>query len=215
MQFNIIQITSVVAAVVFTYSGITARAEDKKSDKSAMDMKAMSEAMEKMGAITENHKRLEYMVGKWDYQVKMWMDPSAPPQESKGVVVNKPLFGGRYFQSDHSGKMEMPGPDGKPVKREFAGMGITGYNNSTQRFFGSWIDNMSTGMVILDGTYDAATKTFTYTGEMDCPMMPPGTKMKIRELIKVLGPDKHVFEWYETREGKETRTMEITYTRKK
>jgi hypothetical protein len=28
-------------------------------------------------------------------------------------------------------------------------------------------------------------------------------------------PDQHVMEWYENRGGKETKTMEITYTRKK
>jgi hypothetical protein len=213
------QILSVVAASALAFSAITAFA-DKDSQPAvggapAMDMKAMMAAMEAMGAINENHKLLESLVGTWDYRIKMWMDPSAPPQESSGIAVTKPLMGGRYFQSDHTGTMEMPGPDGKPVVREFVGMAITGYNNLKKKFFSSWIDNMSTAMMIVDGTYDSATKTFAYGGEMDCPLMPPGSKLKIREVIRIVGPDQHVFEWYETRNGPERRTMEITYTRKK
>jgi hypothetical protein len=30
----------------------------------------------------------------------------------------------------------------------------------------------------------------------------------------MLGPDKHVFEMYDLRDGKTSKTMEITYTRK-
>jgi len=58
------------------------------------------------------------------------------------------------------------------------------------------------------------TKTFTVYSARD-DMMAPGKKVKVREVIRVLDKDKHVFEWFETRDGKESKTMEITYTRKK
>jgi hypothetical protein len=63
-----------------------------------------------------------------------------------------------------------------------------------------------------EGDYDPATKTFTYTSEIE---MLPGMKTKIREVIKVVDKDHHDFEWYEDRGGQETKTMEIKYTRKK
>jgi len=189
---------------------VAARAEDKP----APDMKAMMEMMEKMGSPNENHKLLDYFVGAWDYRMKMWMDPSAPPQESSGSVECKSVWGGRYFHTDHTGKMEMPGPDGKPVAREFIGAALNGYNNMKQRFFAAWIDNMSTGLTVLEGAYDATKKVFTYSGEMDCPMT-PNVPMKVREVITITGPDQYLFEWHEQRDGKERRTMEITYTRRK
>ena len=38
-------------------------------------------------------------------------------------------------------------------------------------------------------------------------------KTKIREVIKIVDNDHHVFEFYEERGDKEVKTMEINYTR--
>jgi hypothetical protein len=179
-----------------------------------MDMKEMAAAMEKMGALNENHKLLEAMTGTWEYRNKMWMDPSKPSQESTGTCVTKAIWGGRYYHSDFSGKFEMPGSDGKMVTRDFEGKSLMGYDNMKQKFFVAWVDNMGTGILVSEGTYDAGSKTFTYGAEMACPMTPSGT-MKIREVVKLVDADKYTFEWYETREGKEAKTMEISYTRRK
>ena len=60
---------------------------------------------------------------------------------------------------DVSGKMQMPGEDGKMKDMQFKGMGVEGYDNVKKKFVGSWIDNMGTGIQFSDGTYDPATKT--------------------------------------------------------
>jgi hypothetical protein len=125
------------------------------------------------------------------------------------------IYGGRYFRSEHKGKINMPGPDGKPVERTFEGTATTGFDNAKGKFWGGWIDNMSTGVFLSEGTYDAATKTFTYTGTME--MGPVMGKSKVREVIKIIDKNKHIMEWYETNEKMgpgEMKTMEITYTRK-
>jgi hypothetical protein len=49
---------------------------------------------------------------------------------------------------------------------------------------------------------------------MDDPMK-PGTKLRVRQVIRLVDRDKHVMEWYETRGGKDRKTMEIVYARKK
>lgn len=177
------------------------------------EQKAMMEAWEKAAALTENHKRLEYMSGEWNYVCKHWMDTAGEPSVSTGVAVARPLFDGRYYQSEHSGKFTMPGPDGQEQACDFRGISLTGFDNLRGKYVGTWIDNMGTGILMVEGTYDPATKAFVYAGEMD-DCMNPGTRIKIREVIRVLDKDKHVFEWFETRDGKEIRTMEITYTRK-
>ena len=43
--------------------------------------------------------------------------------------------------------------------------------------------------------------------------MMPGKTTKIREVIKVVDKDHHLFEWYDNSRGPETKTMEISYTR--
>jgi len=172
----------------------------------------MMKQMMEMSKLNENHKLLSSLDGNWNYTIKFWMnpDPNAKPQESKGTAVRKSMMGGRYFVMDVSGKMEMPGEDGKMKDVQFKGMGVEGYDNVKKKFVGSWIDNMGTGIQFSEGTYDPATKTFTYTSEME-PV--PGMKTQVRELLKIADNDHMMFEWYENQAGQEKKTMEIAYTR--
>ena len=179
---------------------------------SAADMQKMMTQMMELAKTNENHKLLASLDGNWDYTIKMWMDPNAQPQESKGTAVRKSILDGRYVAMDVTGKMQMPGPDGKPKDMTFKGHGMEGYDNVKKKFIGTWMDNMGTGIVTSEGDYDAATKTFTYTGEME---MMPGMKQKFRETLKLTDKDHMIFDWYEDRGGKEAKTMAINYTRKK
>ncbi len=174
----------------------------------------MMKQMMELAKLNENHKMLGDLAGTWTYTVKFWMnpDPNAKPQESKGIAVRKSMMDGRFFVMDVTGKMEMPGPDGKKKEMTFRGMGVEGYDNVKKKFVGTWVDNMGTGIMMSEGTYDPATKTFTYTGEYEGI---PGMKQKIREVMKIVDKDHHTFEWYEDRGGQEAKTMEISYTRKK
>jgi hypothetical protein len=176
------------------------------------EMQKMMAMMMEMGKINENHKLLADLAGNWTYALKMWMDPSGKPQESKGTSTRKAIMGGRYFIAEHSGKFQMPGPDGKMKDMNFKGMAIEGYDNAKKKFVSSWIDNMSTMIMNSEGDYDPAAKSFTYNAECQ---MEPGKTTKIREVIKVVDKDHHTFEWYDNSRGPETKTMEITYTRKK
>ena len=177
------------------------------------DMQQMMQQMMELSKLTDNHKLLGELAGTWTYNVKMWMgDPNAKPDESKGTASRKPIMDGRYYALEATGKMEMPGPDGKPKQMTFKGMGLEGYDNVKKKFVSTWVDNMGTAIMVSEGTYDAATKTFNYNAE--CEFI-PGVKQKIREVVKVVDKDHHTFEWFEDRGGKEVKTMEINYTRKK
>src|SRR5258707_14447333 len=116
------------------------------------------------------------------------MSPDAPPSESAGTSLARAVMGGRYVITDHSGKMQTPGPDGKMMDMEFKGMAVEGYDNVKKKLVASWIDNMGTGIMNLEGTYDAATKSLTYHAEYE-PM--PGMKTRIREVIKITDHDHH------------------------
>ncbi len=184
--------------------------KEKKEDKkpSEADMMAMMMELSKPG---ENHKLLEGTVGTWTYSVKWWMSPEAAPSESTGTSVARAVMGGRYVITDHTGKMQMPGADGKMMDMEFKGMAVEGYDNAKKKFVSSWIDNMGTGIMNSEGTYDPAAKTFTYNAEYE---MMPGVKTKVRQVIKVTDKDHRTMEFYEDRGGKDVKTMEINYTRK-
>jgi hypothetical protein len=172
----------------------------------------MMKQMIEMSKLNENHKLLSSRDGSWNYTIKMWMnpDPNAKPQESKGTATRKTVMGGRYVMEDVTGKMQMPGEDGKMKDMQFKGMGLEGYDNIKKKFVSSWIDSMGTGIQFSEGTYDPATKTLTYTSEME-PV--PGMKSQVREVIKIADNNHMTLEWYENQGGGEKKTMEIAYTR--
>jgi len=182
------------------------KTDEKKPNES--EMMAMMMEMAKPG---EHHKRMQGLVGTWSYTSKWWMNPESPPSESSGTSVTRSVMDGRYLISDHTGKMQMPGSDGKMMDMEFKGMAVEGYDNAKKKFVASWIDNMGTGIMSLEGTYDPATKTLTYYAEYE-PM--PGMKTKIREVVTRRDNDHRTLEFFEDRGGKEVKTMQIDYTRK-
>jgi hypothetical protein len=177
---------------------------------SAEDMQKMME----MTKLNENHKLLTDSVGNWSYTVKMWMngDPSSKPDISKGTATRKAIMDGRFVVMDVTGKMDMPGPDGKVQSMTFKGHGLEGYDNVKKKFVGTWMDNMGTGIMMSQGDYDPSTKTFTYNSEVE---MMPGMKTPVREVLKINDKDHMTFEWYENRGGQDVKTMEINYTRSK
>jgi hypothetical protein len=175
------------------------------------DPAEMMKQMMEMAKLNENHKLLADLAGTWSYTVKM-MAPGETPSTSSGTLTRKPVMNGRFFVGEYSGTMKMPGADGKMKDFTFKGMSLEGYDNVKQKFVSSWVDNMGTGIMDSEGSYDPATKTFTYNGEVE-PV--PGMKMPVREVIKVTDKNHHTFEWYENRGGQDVKTLEINYTRKK
>ena len=133
----------------------------------APDMQQMMKQMMELAKLNENHKLLASLNGTWSFTVKSWMDgdTSKKPEESKGTAVRKSIMDGRYVAMDVTGNMEMAGPDGKKKSMTFKGHGMEAYDNVKKKFVGTWMDNMGTGIMMSEGDYDSATKTFTYTGE--------------------------------------------------
>jgi hypothetical protein len=174
---------------------------------SADEMKMMME----LAKLNENHKMLADTAGNWSYVVKMWMDPKGAPTESKGAAVRKAVMEGRYVTGEYTGSFKMPGPDGKMKDMAFKGMSMDGYDNVKKKFVSGWVDNMGTGIMVTEGTYDAATKSITYTGDYEWA---PGMKSKVREVIKFTDKTHMSMEYFEDRGQGEAKSMEINYSKK-
>jgi hypothetical protein len=182
----------------------------KSADKKPSDAEMMAMMME-MAKPGENHKLLQSTTGTWTYTVKWWMSPDAPPSVSSGTTVYRSVMGGRYIVSDHTSTMQMPGPDGKMTETEFKGMGVEGYDNAKKKFVASWIDNMGTGIMYMEGTWDPTAKTITYVADYEPA---PGMKTKVRQVIKIADADHRTMQFFQEDGGKDVKTMEISYTRK-
>ncbi len=203
-------IAATMLALAMTVALPLAAQDSKEQPAAAPQMsaetKAMMEAWTKAATPGEQHKRLaDQFAGTWTTKQTMWMEPSAPPMTETGQSVNTPVFGGRQVRMDFTGQFM-----GAP----FEGSGYSGYDNTRGKYTSTWADNMSTGVMLSTGDYDAATKTYTYRGEMADPMN-KGQMIPIRQTVRVVDADHHVFEMYEPKDGKEVKTMMIEYTRAK
>ncbi|HEY0679251.1 MAG TPA: DUF1579 domain-containing protein [Chitinophagaceae bacterium] len=169
------------------------------------DSAAMMKAWQEYMTPGEMHAMLAKDNGVWNAEVTMWMSPDAPPQKSTGVATNKMILGGRYQQATFKGNF-----NGMP----FEGLSTLAYDNSKKKFVNTWIDNMGTGIMTMEGTYDAATKTINFEGSSTDPTT--GKECKMREIFKPVDENTQVMEMYATYPGgKEYKSMEITYKRKK
>lgn len=152
----------------------------------------------------EFHAKLKPLEGNWDAAIKSFMDPSGSPTESKGTTTSKFIMDGRYLVEDHTGDFA-----GMPFK----GMGISGYDNFTKKYFNAWLDNMGTGIMNSTGSVDATGKIFTFEGESFDPMQ--GKMVKMKMITKIIDDKKHTFEMSGPGpDGKEAKMLEITYTKK-
>ncbi len=151
-----------------------------------------------------NHKLLEPYAGKWTAKIKM-LAPGEPAAESDGTSECKWVMDKRYMIDDTTSTMM-----GMPFK----GMGVTGYDNLKQKFVGTWIDTMGTGVMQLEGSYDASTKTFTFM--MELPDMTMTKYVASRMTDKWIDNDHHTSQMFTPGpDGKEAMMMEIHYTRSK
>jgi hypothetical protein len=170
-----------------------------------IDSVMMDKAWKENMTISEQHKMLAKAAGTWTGDVTMWMADGAPPMKSTSSTVTKSIYGGLYQQTNHSGDMM-----GMP----FEGMSLMGYDNLKKEFFSTWIDNMGSGIYVSTGAWDAATKTINLTGTMRCMN---GQDAQMREVFIMTDDDHQTMEMYgpDPKTGKEYKSMEIKYTRKK
>ncbi len=178
----------------------------EKAEEAAVAQKSASDAegaaWEKYMAVGDMHKMLADADGDWKAEMEFWSAPGAPSQKSTASCKNEMILGGRYQQSTFEGTvMGMP----------FEGKGLVGYDNIKKVFINTWVDNMGTGVSYSEGPYDAKTKTITFKGDSMDPMS--GKMVKTRSVYKFVDETHHVFEMYMTYDGKEVKTMAISYTR--
>ena len=185
-------------------TGSLAMAQDASKKEMSPEEKAMMELWLKAMTPGDAHKALNQFVGKWDTKVSTWMAPGAPPQVSTGTSENKWILGNRYLEQRF---------DGTFMGQPFSGLGYTGYDNVSKQYWGTWMDNMSTGVMSSVGT-GSDGKSWTFTATMNDAMT--GKPSTSDEKITVVDADHHTMEmWSAGPDGRKFKMMQIDYTRKK
>jgi len=169
---------------------------------SAQDQAEMMEAW--MAAATPGapHERLAEQAGTWNAVVEAWMEPGAEPMVSESAVERVMSLDGRVLEERWSGTMM-----GMPFK----GYGRTGYDNITQKYWSTWTDNMSTGLMTFTGQYDEEAEEFVFHGSYVDPMSEE--TVDSRSVATMPEDDKEMMVMYETHDGEEIMTMRMSLTR--
>ena len=170
-----------------------------------MDSAAMNKAWADFKTPGPMHKWMQKTNGTWEGEVTQWMDPKAPPTKSKATNVQTSALGGRFVVSKYTGTMM-----GQP----FEGMSNMGYDNAKKMFVSTRMDNIRTGIVNMNGTYDEVTKTLNLKGYQTDPSN--GKDSDIREEMTMIDNDSYSMTMYGTgMDGKEMKFMEGIFKRKK
>jgi len=148
-------------------------------------------------------ERLKADVGTWDCEIRMFAEDPTNPQVSKGTETNV-MLGGMWLISHFNGEMM-----GMP----FQGNGQFGYNPSTKKYTGTWVDTMSPYPVTMEGTWDEKTQTLT---QMGTGKDPQGNEMKMKITTVYNKDGSRLFTMYSMMPNNETvKMMEISYTKSK
>jgi hypothetical protein len=136
----------------------------------------------------------------------MWMTPDAPPQVSKGEAISEMMLGDRFLKSYNKGSM---------MGMSFEGVAFTGYDNFKKKFVTIWFDSTGTGFYKTSGSLDNSRKIRTESGIWDDFMT--GGKSKVTWVTKIIDDNSYRFDMYneDPKTGKEFKSVEIVYTRKK
>lgn len=169
----------------------------------AQDEKQM-QAWEAYMTPGEAHRMMAAEEGTWNCQMTFWMEPGGKPESYKSVAEIKMIMGGRYQEATYAGDMM-----GMP----FQGKATTAFNNASKEYTMTWIDNMGTGIMVSNGSYDPETRSVVSKGEMVNPM--DRTKTQFREVYSYVDENTRKIEMFDTKGGKEYKSMEILMKRVK
>lgn len=181
------RLAATLAATTLLAAACASPRADVASAEAEMTPEQMTQRMVELGTPGPEHHRLEELVGKWKATGQFWMAPDTPPEPGIGVSVNTMELGGRYLKQEY---------DGDYMGQPFSGVGYTGFDNTTRRYQGVWLDSMSTGiMPASTGTADESGKVITFTREFVDPMS--GQPTATREVMTLVDHDHHRFEWFQ------------------
>jgi len=165
------------------------------------DFKSSMEAWQRLATPGEPHKLLAGRIGSWKAKSKHWMELDKPPMEFEGSCERKMILDGRFLQEDFSGEMM-----GIPFK----GIGVIGYDNQNNNYVAVWMDSMSTGIYLFEGTAGEDGKTISLESCFNDPVKGPGTW---RIVTRIVDENTEVAEMRMKFESGKEEKCETTYTR--
>lgn len=179
--------------------------EHKKEEKKKLSPEEEQKVWMEYATPGEVHKMIAKSDGEWAGTVTHWMAPGEDGMKSECTATNKMIMDGRYQITEFKGNfMGMP----------FEGMGTLAYDNAKKVFINTWIDNMGTGLMTMQGSWNEKTNSISFKGKMVDPTT--GGDLEVREVFTIKNDKTQTIEMYSpSPDGKgEFKTMEIVLNRR-
>jgi hypothetical protein len=150
--------------------------------------------------LAPEHEVFKKDVGTWDAEIEVRPGPGAPVQRSRGVSENRLVGGGAWLVTDYR------------ADSGFEGHGVYGFDQTRNKYVGTWVDSMRRFLVIAEGFWDPEGKKMTYRGEAK---MPDGRVVQWREETTTVGKDHQVFRSFlRLPDGSDFEMMTVNYRRR-
>jgi hypothetical protein len=148
----------------------------------------------------EHHARIAEMEGDWTFRMTHWPAPGAPPQTAEGTSSSVMALGGRYLISEYHADMG---------GFQFEGRGWAAYDRTAGEYVSTWIDNMSTSVLVSRGQVEDGALV------MRASYVDPVTRAnQVHRTVDRRNPDgSFTMEYYVEEDGVERKTMEIVSRR--
>lgn len=186
-----------------TSTDTTATTTETAQAAKPMDSAAAAREWEAYATPGEMHKMMAAETGKWNCEMTFWEYDGAEPQKTTVSANVAMAMGGRYQIGDYKGKM---------MGMDFEGKSTMAFNNASNEFTSTWIDNMGTGLMVMKGKMNSDGKSMTLYGETTDPL----TKgiCKTREVYTVVDDNTRKMEMFDTKDNaKEYKSLEIVMKR--
>ncbi|MEM7610630.1 MAG: DUF1579 family protein [Pseudomonadota bacterium] len=160
---------------------------------------AMMQAMQMAATPGEAHAKLANSAGSFTASMLMYMEPDAEPIPNTMTVEREMDLGGRVLVEHWSGDV---------MGMAFEGRSRTGYDNVTKRYWSTWSDNMSTGLLIMHGGWDDDEQALVMTGKGTHPLS--GETYTVRSIGRTTADGLESMDMYEDHGDGEYKSMSFT-----
>lgn len=192
-------------AACATLAATAAMADEgvQKQPQLTAEQQAEMDAYARAGTPGAPHAALALAAGSYDLKLKSWYEPGGEPMEETGTATRRMILGGRVLVESMDATMM-----GAP----FTGHGMSGYDNVTGKYWSTWMDNFSTGLMASEGSCNALG-VCEFSGSWNDPIKKG--PVTARMTSRWTSPSTQVFEMFGPgKDGKEMKMMEIVYTKK-
>lgn len=198
---NAIKISGVIIWAAICCDAVFAQDAPTSPGAESGDSAAMLAAWQAASHPGDPHAMLADQVGRWRADATLWMEPGGEPTEASYSIEREMELGGRVLHEAWSGSF---------MGQAFHGIGRTGYDNVTDRYWATWTDNMSTGLMVTYGE-----RRDDGSVEMSGRFANPLTGNPVHTRIVWSFPDDgtEVMESFEKRGDEEFMNMKMTLTR--